>query len=48
VEVAAAEPAPVVAAALPKTASNLSFIGLAGMFALGGGFLLTGLLKRKA
>jgi hypothetical protein len=53
VEVAAVEPAPVmapapVAAALPKTASNLSLVGLVGMFLLGGGFLLTGLLKRKA
>jgi len=53
VEVAAVEPAPVmapapVAAALPKTASNLPLIGLVGMFTLGGGFLLTGLLKRTA
>jgi hypothetical protein len=53
VEVAAVEPAPVmapapVAAALPKTASNLSLIGVVGLFTLGGGFLLTGLLKRTA
>jgi hypothetical protein len=54
VEVAAVEPAPVVAsepaaaAPMPATASNLPLIGLVGMFTLGGGFLLTGLLKRTA
>jgi hypothetical protein len=38
--------APVEVASLPKTASNLPLIGLLGLLALGGGLLLTGLLKR--
>jgi hypothetical protein len=49
-EVAAVVPPPVVApvAALPKTASNLSLIGLLGLFTLGGGFLLSSFLRRIA
>jgi LPXTG-motif cell wall-anchored protein len=48
--VAAVVPPPVVApvAALPKTASNLSLIGLLGLFTLGGGFLLSSFLRRIA
>jgi len=42
----AVAPEPIAAAALPKTASNLSLIGLLGLLALGGGFAVTGLLKR--
>lgn len=38
-----AEPAP--AASLPKTASNLPLIGLAGLLMLGGGLVLTGFSK---
>jgi hypothetical protein len=38
--------APVEVASLPKTASDLSLIGLLGLLALGGGFVLTSLLKR--
>jgi len=51
-----AAPAPAVAAApvevaqttLPKTASDLPLIGLAGLLMLGGGFTLFGLSKAKA
>ena len=39
---------PVEVAALPRTASYLPLIGLLGFLALGGGFVLTGLLKRIA
>lgn len=50
VEVAAVEPpvAEVPAAPLPKTASELPLIGLLGLFSLGGGFVLLGLLRRIA
>jgi hypothetical protein len=44
VEVAAVEPAP----ALPKTASDLPLIGLAGLLSLGGGIVLLGFSKLKA
>ena len=44
----AATPEPVLVASLPKTASYLSLIGFAGLLMLGGGFFLTGLLKRSA
>jgi hypothetical protein len=44
--VAAPAPAPVLVASLPKTASNLGFIGLSGMMLLGAGFLVSGLLKK--
>jgi hypothetical protein len=44
----AAKPAPVLVASLPKTASYLPLIGLAGLLTLAGGFVLTGLLKRSA
>jgi hypothetical protein len=47
VEVAALEPAPVVAASLPKTASNLGLIGLSGVMLLGAGLLVSGLLKKS-
>jgi hypothetical protein len=43
---AVAAPAPVLVASLPKTASNLGFIGLSGMMLLGAGFLVSGLLKK--
>ena len=39
---------PVLMASLPKTASSLPLIGLAGLFALFGGFVLTGFLKYMA
>ena len=45
---AAVAPAPVEVASLPKTASYLPLIGLLGLLMLGGGFVLTGLLKRSA
>ncbi len=45
----AAAPAPVeVAQTLPKTASDLPLIGLAGLLMLGGGFALFGISKLKA
>ena len=47
-QAAAAAPEPAVAAALPKTASNLPFVGLAGLLMLGGGFVLLGLSKLRA
>ena len=51
--VAASEPAPAaapveVAQTLPKTASDLPLIGLAGLLMLGGGFALFGFSKLKA
>ena len=48
---AAAAPAPateMATATLPKTASYLPLIGMAGLFMLGAGLLLTGLIKRSA
>jgi hypothetical protein len=47
VEAAAVDqaPAPAPVAALPKTASHLPLIGLAGLLLLGGGFALLGLSK---
>jgi len=45
---AAVVPEPVQVASLPKTASNLPLIALLGMLALGGGIVLTGLLKQTA
>jgi len=44
---AAVQPAPVLVAALPKTASNLGLIGLCGMMMLGAGFLLFGRFKKS-
>jgi len=44
---APAPAAPVEVASLPKTASNLSLIGLCGMMLLGAGFLLPMLLKKS-
>jgi hypothetical protein len=44
----AAAPQPVLVASLPKTASHLPLIGLLGLLTLGGGFLLSGLLKSTA
>jgi hypothetical protein len=46
-EVAEVAPAPVIAA-LPKTASYLPLIGLAGLLMLGGSFALFGLSKSKS
>lgn len=46
--VVAATPAPVLVASLPKTASPLPLIELVGLLALAGGFVLTGISKRKA
>jgi len=46
--VAAVPAEPVEVASLPKTASTLPLIGLLGMLALGGGVVLTGLLKHTA
>jgi LPXTG-motif cell wall-anchored protein len=43
----AAAPAPVLVAALPKTASDLGAIGLAGMMLLGAGLLLSGFAKKR-
>jgi LPXTG-motif cell wall-anchored protein len=40
--------APVLTASLPKTGSDLPLIGLAGLLALSGGLVLTGLLKQSA
>jgi hypothetical protein len=40
-------PAPMPAGALPKTASLLPLIGLAGLLSLGGGFILLGSFKRS-
>lgn len=40
-------PAPVLVAALPKTASNLGLIGLCGMMLLGAGFLLPVFFKKS-
>lgn len=49
VEAAAVEPAPAApVASLPKTASHLPLIGLAGLLMLGGGFALFGLSKLHA
>jgi hypothetical protein len=45
--VAAVEPAPVLVASLPKTASNLGLIGLSGLMLLGAGFLISGILKKS-
>jgi hypothetical protein len=42
----AAAPAPVLVASLPKTASNLGAISLAGMMLLGAGLLLSGFAKK--
>jgi hypothetical protein len=42
----AAVAAPVVVASLPKTASDLGIIGLAGMMLLGAGLLLSGFAKK--
>jgi hypothetical protein len=42
-----ASPAPVLVAALPKTASTLGIIGLCGMMLLGAGFLLLVQFKRS-
>ena len=42
----AAVAAPVEVASLPKTASNLGLIGLAGMMLLGAGLLLSGFAKK--
>jgi hypothetical protein len=39
---------PVLVAALPKTASYLPLIGLLGLLTLGGGFVVSGLLKHSA
>ncbi|MGD0831060.1 MAG: hypothetical protein ABR907_08970 [Terracidiphilus sp.] len=44
---AEAAPAPVLVASLPKTASNLGSIGLAGMMLLCGGLLLSGFAKKR-
>jgi hypothetical protein len=44
-EVQAPAPAPAPVASLPKTASNLPLIGLAGLLMLGGGFALIGFSK---
>jgi pyruvate/2-oxoglutarate dehydrogenase complex dihydrolipoamide acyltransferase (E2) component len=44
----AAAPAPAPEASLPKTASDLPLIGLAGLLMLGGGFALFGASKLKA
>jgi hypothetical protein len=41
----APEPVPAVATSLPSTASNLPLIGLVGLLMLGGGFLISDLLK---
>jgi hypothetical protein len=46
--VVVATPAPVLVASLPKTASALPLIELIGLLALAGGFVLTGISKRKA
>jgi hypothetical protein len=46
-EVAAPKPAPVEVASLPKTASDLGLIGLSGLMLLGGGFLVSGLVKKS-
>jgi LPXTG-motif cell wall-anchored protein len=46
--VAEAAPAPVEVASLPKTASDLPLIGLAGLLMLGSGFFLFGVSKLKA
>jgi len=46
--VAEAAPAPVQVAALPKTASDLPLVGLAGLLMLGGGFVLFGFSKGNA
>jgi len=43
-----AAPAPVQVAALPKTASDLPLVGLAGLLMLGGGFVLFGISKGNA
>jgi hypothetical protein len=43
----AAAPAPVLVAALPKTASNLGLIGLCGLLLLGTGFLLPVFFKKS-
>jgi hypothetical protein len=43
----AAAPAPVEVASLPKTASDLGLIGLAGMLLLGSGLLLSGFAKKS-
>jgi LPXTG-motif cell wall-anchored protein len=48
VETVAVAPAPAPVASLPKTASNLPLIGLAGLLMLGGGFVLMGRSKAKA
>lgn len=44
----AVTPQPVMVASLPKTGSDLPLIGLAGLLALSGGLVLTGLLKQSA
>jgi hypothetical protein len=44
----AAAPQPELVASLPRTASNLPLFGLLGLLALGGGFLVTGILKHSA
>jgi len=44
-EVQAPVPEPTHVASLPKTASNLPLIGLAGLLMLGGGLVLTGFSK---
>jgi hypothetical protein len=41
-------PEPVQVASLPKTASTLPLIGLLGLLSLGGGIVLSGLLKHSA
>jgi hypothetical protein len=46
--VVAAAPVEVAQTALPKTASDLPLVGLAGLLMLGGGFALFGLSKLKA
>jgi len=46
VEPVAVAPAPVEVASLPKTASNLGLIGLAGMMLLSAGLLLSGFAKK--
>jgi hypothetical protein len=45
-EPVAVAPAPVEVASLPKTASNLGLIGLAGMMLLSAGLLLSGFAKK--
>ncbi|MFZ1086446.1 MAG: hypothetical protein WAN35_15900 [Terracidiphilus sp.] len=44
----AAAPAPVEVASLPKTASNLGLIGLAGMMLFSAGLLLSGFAKKSS